>query len=70
RVSIGRRRRIPAEARLMTGEECADALGRYQHEDPRAWNQLRHAIERTVQRPVDQLPLVELTLRPSGPMVG
>lgn len=63
RVSIGRRRDVPAHARMMTDEESADALEHYQQAHPVAWKRLRGAIEEAVGAPVATLPMVELTAR-------
>ncbi len=61
-VSVGRLRRMPAQARFMTSIEASATLDRYQHAHPRAWDRLRQAIEKAVGHPVDQLPMVELLL--------
>jgi deazaflavin-dependent oxidoreductase (nitroreductase family) len=61
-VSIGRRRRVPAQARFMTSAEAAASLNAYQRAHPRAWERLRAAIEKAVGHPVGQLPMVELRL--------
>jgi deazaflavin-dependent oxidoreductase (nitroreductase family) len=60
-LSSGRRRRVPAYARLMPDRESADALARYKQRNPRAWRRLRGAIEHAVGRSVDGLPMVELS---------
>lgn len=61
-VSVGRLRRVPAQARFMTSAEASAALGRYQRAHPGAWDRLRQAIEKAVGHPVNQLPMVELLL--------
>lgn len=61
-VSVGRLRRIPAQARFMTSTEASATLDRYQHAHPRAWDRLRQAIEKAVGHPVDELPMVESLL--------
>lgn len=61
-VTVGRLRRVPAQARFMTSGEAAAALNRYQRAHPRSWDRLRHAIEKAVGHPVEQLPMVELLL--------
>lgn len=61
-VSVGRRRRLSAQARFMTPAEAAAALDRYQRAHPGAWERLRQAIEKAVGHPVGQLPMVELCL--------
>lgn len=73
-VSIGRLRRVPAQARFMNSVEASAALDRYQHAHPRAWDQLRQVIEKAAGHPVDQLPMVEVLLdlaragrSPAGP---
>lgn len=60
-VSSGRRRRVPTQARFMSDDESAEALTRYKQRSPRAWRRLRGAIEHAVGRPVDTLPMVELS---------
>ncbi len=62
RVSVGRRRDVPARGRLLPDAEAAAALDRYREAHPRAWRQLRGAIEAAVGHPVQGLPMVELTL--------
>lgn len=65
RVSIGARRAVPATAHLMSDDESAATLARYQRAHPGAWRRLRGAIERATGRPVDGIPMVRLTLTPS-----
>ncbi|QGK72029.1 nitroreductase family deazaflavin-dependent oxidoreductase [Allosaccharopolyspora coralli] len=62
-VSTGGRDRVPATARMLSEDESAAALRRYQQAHPRAWKHLRGAIESTVGVPVNQLPMVELRLQ-------
>lgn len=62
-VGTGRRRRVPAVARLLPPEESAAALDRYRAAHPRDWVLLRGAIERAVGHPVRSLPMVELLLQ-------
>ncbi len=62
-VSLGTRTRMPARARMMSDAESAAALARYRAAHPRAWRQLRGAIEHAVGHPVTGLPVVELTVR-------
>lgn len=61
-VSIGRRTRVAATARFMSGDESADAIERYRGAHPHAWQRLRGAIEHVTGGPVETLPMVELTL--------
>lgn len=61
-VSIGRRRHLPARATLLNDDESALALEHYRRAHPRAWAQLRGAIERAVNHPVTGLPMVLLTM--------
>ena len=61
-VSVGRRRRVPAQARFMAPAEAAITLDRYRRAHPGAWERLRQAIEKAVGHPVGQLPMVELLL--------
>jgi deazaflavin-dependent oxidoreductase (nitroreductase family) len=65
-VSIGRLKRVPAQARFMTSAEASAALGRYQGAHPAAWDRLQRAIEKATGHPVEQLPMVELLLDLDG----
>ncbi|WP_328532342.1 nitroreductase family deazaflavin-dependent oxidoreductase [Nocardioides sp. NBC_00368] len=62
RVSIGKRISITAQARFLSEEESAAALGRYQQAHPKAWQRLRGAIETAVGHEVEGLPMVNLKL--------
>ncbi len=64
RVSVGWSRGVPARARLMSGEESAATLDRYQHAHPRAWRRLGGVLEAATGQPVLDLPMVELRLLP------
>ena len=64
RVSVGWNNGTPALARMMSDEESAATLMRYQQAHPRAWRTLRGVIEEATSRPVTGLPMVELRLRP------
>jgi deazaflavin-dependent oxidoreductase (nitroreductase family) len=64
RVSVGRSSGVPARARLMSDDESATTLTRYQHAHPWAWRRLRGVIEEALDQPVIGLPMVELRLRP------
>lgn len=61
-VNVGRIRRGAATARFMSAEEVAATLDRYRQVRPRQWDALRSSIEKATGRPVDTLPMVELTL--------
>ncbi len=61
-VSTGRLRRVSADARFLPDDDAARVLARYRQAHPQLWRRLRGAIEHTVGRPVDSLPMVELTL--------
>lgn len=61
-VSIGRARRVPAQARLMDAAESAAILQEYQRAHPQAWRRLRSVIEEAVSGQVTELPMVELGL--------
>lgn len=62
RVSIGKRTSVAAQARFLSEEESAAALGRYQEAHPKAWERLRGAIETAVGHEVEGLPMVSLRL--------
>ncbi|MFR9752368.1 nitroreductase family deazaflavin-dependent oxidoreductase [Nocardia sp. 004] len=60
RVWHGFRRGMPATATVMTTEEAKAALDDYIQRHPRAWKNLRDAIEHATGAPVDVLPMVRL----------
>ena len=62
RVSIGKRTSVAAQATLLSEQESAAVLGRYQEAHPRAWRRLRGAIETAVGHEVAGLPMVNLRL--------
>lgn len=62
KVSIGRRRAVPATTRMMSDDEARAVLDRYQSAHPNAWKRLSGAIEKADGHPVDGLPMIELTL--------
>ena len=62
-VSVGWNIGLPARARLMSEDESAATLMRYQESHPRAWRRLRGVIEEARGQPVIGLPMVELRLR-------
>ncbi|MGH3436950.1 MAG: nitroreductase family deazaflavin-dependent oxidoreductase [Sciscionella sp.] len=66
RVSSGFLRGVAAKAIPMTGEESAAALRRYEELHPKAWANLRAAIEAAVGHPVEGLPMVKLRLGATG----
>lgn len=59
-VTSGWGSRLPALATAMNAAESADALTRYQAAHPRAWENLRGAIEEATGSPVTSLPMVRL----------
>ncbi len=65
RISTGRRRSIPAQARRMTTAEADAALSIYIERHPRAWKTLKGAIaggfDGRLDPPGTELPIVELT---------
>lgn len=65
RVTVRGRLR-DARARVLSADEAAAGLARYQQAHPRAWRGLRAVIERAVGRRVDELPMVEVTLDDRG----
>lgn len=74
RVSVARRRSVPAVARVLTAAEAGDVLDHYSLAHPMGWERFRPVLERTLGRPVDAAsppPTVELTLDPpSGSATG
>ncbi len=62
RISIGKRASVAARATLLSEEESAAVLGRYQKAHPTAWRRLRGAIETAVGHEVEGLPMVNLRL--------
>ncbi|WP_019633340.1 nitroreductase family deazaflavin-dependent oxidoreductase [Actinomadura atramentaria] len=63
RVSCGPRRSAPAAAEPLPPDESAAVLRRYAVERPRAWAGLRAVIEAAVGRPVEDVPMVRLTVK-------
>ncbi|WP_459957342.1 nitroreductase family deazaflavin-dependent oxidoreductase [Nocardia sp. IFM 10818] len=63
RVSIGFRNRAPATARMLTAEEAKPIMAEYKTVHPAAYKQLGRIIEQAVGGDIDDVPLVELTLR-------
>ncbi len=67
RISTGRRKSIPAQARRMTAAEADAALSTYIARHPRAWKTLKGIVEASLGGRVDppgtELPIVELTVR-------
>ncbi len=66
-VSTGSRQQVPARARLLSVEESAGVLARYERTHPGAWRRLHGMIERATGQPVGVLPAVELALLGQGP---
>lgn len=66
-VSVAGRRRVPATARRLPGDEADRLLQDYITQNPRAWNTLSEVLADTlggrVAPPGTELPLVELRLR-------
>lgn len=67
RISTGRRKSVPAQARRMTGPEADAVLSIYIARHPRAWEALKGIIAGSLEGRVDppgtELPMVELTVR-------
>lgn len=61
-VSIGRRRRRPAEARFLPDRQARAVLERYAQEHPSSWEFLRQVIEEDGAQDPRQIPLVEFRL--------
>ncbi|MEM6107885.1 nitroreductase family deazaflavin-dependent oxidoreductase [Mycobacterium sp. 050272] len=66
RVYVGSRPPVSATARVLGQQEADRALAAYRSQHPRAWEQLRPALEETLGVPITDtgtpLPLVELRL--------
>lgn len=62
RVSVGRRRLVPATAHRLSPDAGAAALAAYARRHRFAWAALRPVFEETLGAPVGQLPLVSLGL--------
>ncbi|MEU4342497.1 nitroreductase family deazaflavin-dependent oxidoreductase [Nocardia sp. NPDC023852] len=62
-VSIGSRHRVSAVARVLTLDESATVLDGYRREHPKAYRKLGGLIEEATGSDIDQVSLVELTLR-------
>ena len=62
RVSTGRRRRLPATARLLDDADSAARLAVYQQNHPRAWEQLKESLTEALGYEITEIPMVELTL--------
>ena len=66
RVYAGGRGPSRATARVLPRQEADDALGEYARRHPRAWNQFKPVLERTLGGPIAEsdtaLPIVELRL--------
>lgn len=61
-VSVGRRRRYPAQARLLSLTESQAVLSRYRLEHPTSWEFLRQVIETDGAQDPSAIPVVELRL--------
>lgn len=68
RVSVGFRRSATGTARELNQEEADDALAVYVREHPRAWKQMKPALEETLGAAISEshtaLPMMELRLTP------
>jgi deazaflavin-dependent oxidoreductase (nitroreductase family) len=66
RVYAGGRGPSRATARVLSRQEADHALGEYARRHPRAWNQFKPVLERTLGGPIAEsdtaLPIVELRL--------
>ncbi len=60
RIWTGLRRGLPATATPMTDQESATALEHYIQHHPRAWKNLRAAIEHATGAPVETLPMIRI----------
>jgi deazaflavin-dependent oxidoreductase (nitroreductase family) len=62
-VSVGTRRRVPAQATVLTREEADAVLAAYQRHNPRLWAELRRTITDVTADPHSEIPIVRLSLR-------
>ncbi|MCA0438613.1 MAG: nitroreductase family deazaflavin-dependent oxidoreductase [Actinobacteria bacterium] len=58
-ITVGRERRS-AKATLLDAADSAQRLSRYQQTHPRAWENLKGAIEEATGRPATTLPMVRI----------
>lgn len=72
-VSVARRQRVPAIARPLDPDDARTCLEAYRADRPSTWRFLKPVISRALGRPgqtdeelFSSVPLVELTLDPSG----
>lgn len=70
RVSTGRHRNLPATATLLDEADSAVRLDRYRQRHPRAWRQLERSVTEALGHPIEEIPMVELTLQPAGQVPG
>ncbi|KQY10278.1 nitroreductase [Mycobacterium sp. Root135] len=66
RVSVGRRRDVPAVARLLSTEESQAALSRYAEHHPAAWRRLQGALQSATGTDEPQLPMFAVDLGNDG----
>lgn len=62
RVSIGRRHRVRAVARVVDAAERAEIVARYRRDHPKAYAKLSGVIEESIGKTIDEVPYVELTM--------
>ena len=62
RVSIGRRRSVPARAEVIDPDRRAAVLERYARLHPRAWRALKQTLEEGLGAEIAALPMVSLHL--------
>lgn len=62
RVSVGRRRLVPASATRLSPSDSATALASYARRHRFAWAMLKPVFEEALAAPVSELPLVALDL--------
>jgi len=62
RVYTGRRRAVPAVARLLTAGEAAAVLAKYEHKHPRAYKSIGSVLEAAIGAPLNSLPVIALEL--------
>jgi len=62
RVSVGRRRDVPAVATPLSRDSAKAALGRYAEHHPKAWARIEPTLEAALDTPDLDLPMLSLEL--------
>ncbi|MDY6809199.1 MAG: nitroreductase family deazaflavin-dependent oxidoreductase [Actinomycetota bacterium] len=61
-VSIGRRHRVRAVARVADDAERAEIVARYRHDHPKAYAELSGVVQESIGKTIDEVPYVEVTM--------